>query len=370
MTASVGYSERLGRRIRLGDPADQARSTWAKILEAIDRSDATDAAALAAYAVDETKIHCDVMAQWRADLRTFLVGRGVAPEELADADRRILALLDLPDGSPFDVPRLWNDYLELILRLQGEAHRCEWAAARATVDEAREAWRRITDRDVDWCCGVMNEVVERFGEEAVPAMWDAIIGPLFDWRYDKFDVSKADWETEILPTLLYVALEAMRAYLSTAWRDGSPLELVEHDDRWVLRFDPCGSGGRFVRGDWVEGTPSRLEPPFRFRRIEGAYDWTDGKAGVCVYCNHCQVLLEHMPMDKFGYPVRVIEPPIYPDDERGETRQRCQWTMYKDPTAVPDEIYERCGREKPAVFGSAALGTEGEAAHTGFLGGG
>jgi hypothetical protein len=28
--------------------------------------------------------------------------------------------------------------------------------------------------------------------------------------------------------------------------------------------------------------------------------------------------------------------------------------MYKDPTAVPDEVYERCGRTKPSEFGSAA----------------
>jgi hypothetical protein len=30
--------------------------------------------------------------------------------------------------------------------------------------------------------------------------------------------------------------------------------------------------------------------------------------------------------------------------------------MFKDPTAVPEEYYERVGRTKPAVFGSRALG--------------
>jgi hypothetical protein len=356
--------------VRFGDPKDQAKSTWAKILEAIDGGVAEDAAALAAYAVDETKIHCDVMAQWRADLRAFLIEKGVSARDLQESEKAVIDLLALPDGSPFDLPRLWNEYLDLILKLQGQVFRGDWDAARETVKCARESWRRISDRDVDWCCGVMNEVVVRLGEEAVPEMYDRIIGPLFQWRYDKFDVSKADWESESLPTLLYVALEAMRAYLSTAWRDGSPLELIEHEDRWVLRFDPCGSGGRFVRGDWIEGTPSRIDPPYDFAVIEGAYDWTDGKNGICVYCNHCQVLLEHMPMDKFGYPVRVIEPPIYPDNARDETRQRCQWTMYKDPTTVPEEVYERCGRTKPSQFGSEALGTAGETTTTGFLGGG
>jgi len=365
---SLGYSETLKRRVRLGNFQDQAKSTWAKILEAIDRQDAEDAAALAAYAVDETKIHCDVMAQWRADLRAFLKDEGVTLEDLAKVEDRILNVLVLPDGSQFDIPRLWNEFLQLILQLQGEVHRAEWDRARATMVTARELWRRISDRDVDWCCGVMNEVVVRLGEGAVPAMYNRIIGPLFSWRYDKFDISKADWEKECLPTLLYVAIEAMRAYLSTPWRDGSPLELLEYEDRWVLRFDPCGSGGRSIRGDWIENTPSRMEPPYNFKVIENAYDWTDRKKGVCVYCNHCQVLMEHMPMDKFGYPLRVVEPPIYPDKARDDTRQKCQWTMYKDPTTAPEEIYERCGRKKTTEFGSRAQGPTGETVHTGFLG--
>jgi hypothetical protein len=265
------------------------------------------------------------------------------------------------------MPKLWNDYLDVMLSLQGAVHRREWDAARSTVAMGRELWRRISDRDVDWCCGVMNEVVERFGEEAVPAMYNRIIGPLFMGRYAKFDISKADWKTESLPTLLYVALEAMRAYLSTAQRDGSPLELIEYDDRWVLRFDPCGSGGRSVRGDWVENTPSRMDPPYNFKVIQNSHDWTDGKKGICVYCNHCQVLMEHLPMDKFGYPTRVVEPPVYPDKTRDDSRQKCQWTMYKDPTKVPEEIYERCGRKKPNEFGSKAHEAGAQTIYTGSV---
>ncbi|CAN5567349.1 hypothetical protein BH20CHL6_BH20CHL6_10030 [soil metagenome] len=60
-------------------------------------------------------------------------------------------------------------------------------------------------------------------------------------------------------------------------------------------------------------------------------------------------------MDRFGYPVRVIDPPVYPDTNRyPEERQRCQWQMFKDPTQVPAEYYERVGRQKPTSFGSTA----------------
>ena len=353
---TITYSEALKRRVRRGDLREQAVSTWAKLLEAIDREDPADAAALAAYAVDEAKIHCDVMAQWRADLRMLLYDKGVSQERVAADEQRLIDLLALPDGEPFDVPRLWSRLLDLILELQGSAHQQDWDEARRLVSDARELWRMISDRDVDWCSGVMNELVLHAGEEVVPEMWERILWPLFNWRYDKF----------------YVALEAMRAYLSTPERDGAPLELVEYDDRWVLRFDPCGSGGRSMRGEPRDNARSRMEAPFNFKVIEKAYDWTDGKEGVCVYCNHCQVVLEHWPMDRFGYPVRVVDPPTYPaaDRESGRTK-KCQWTMYKDPTAAPEEIYERAGRTKPTRFGSSAHRDAARPTDTAaFIGGG
>ena len=342
--------------MRAGDLREQTVSTWAKVTEAIERRDAEDVAELTAYAVDEATIHCDVMTQWRADLRELLYDKGASEDEVAEAERRLLDLLALPDGSRFEIATRSGVHCSSWPRISnGTPSRARGNGAAAQVDEARELWRTISDRDVDWCCGVMNEVVVRHGEEVVPEIWERILWPLFKWRYDKFDTDKADWGEEILPQLLYVALEAMRSYLSTPRRDGAPLELVEEDDRWIVRFDPCGSGGRSMRGEPIEDAPSRMEEPFNFRVIEGAYDWTDGKKGICVYCNHCQVLMEHWPMDRFGYPLRVVDPPTYPAEDPVSGRSgKCQWTMYKDPTTTPHEVYERGGRTKPAEFGSSA----------------
>ena len=81
-------------------------------------------------------------------------------------------------------------------------------------------------------------------------------------------------------------------------------------------------------------------------------------------------------MDWFGYPVGVVERPSYPTrdgirvDEASVDRQRCQWTMYKDPTTVPEEIYRRAGRTKPTAFGSDAMAAAEDGRHTSFLGGG
>jgi hypothetical protein len=201
----------------------------------------------------------------------------------------------------------------------------------------------------------MSLVKEQLGDTAIRDMYDDVLLPLFAWRYAKFDIDKHPWD-QALEILMLVACEAMRGHLVGPERTGD-MELVEFEDRFELRFDPCGSGQRTVRGDWIEGTPPRMQDPYGWTVVEGEYPWTHYKSGVCHYCVHCIVLMEEMPIDRFGYPVRVIDPPTYPDTDRDpDVRQKCQWTMYKDPTKVPEEVYTRVGRTKPAAFGSKAQG--------------
>ena len=82
--------------------------------------------------------------------------------------------------------------------------------------------------------------------------------------------------------------------------------------------------------------------------------WNHYQKGICLYCVHCIILMEEMPIDRFGYPVRTVDPPVYPDTDRDpDKRRQCQWEMFKDPTQVPEEYYTRVGRKKPKVFGSS-----------------
>jgi hypothetical protein len=182
-----------------------------------------------------------------------------------------------------------------------------------------------------------------------------VLLPLFVWRYEKFDIDKYPWD-EALEVLMLVACEAMRGHLVGPERTGD-MELIELEDRYILRFDPCGSGQRTIRGDWIENTPARMEPPYNWKVSQEEKSWNHYQKGVCLYCSHCIVLMEEMPIDRFGYPVRVIDPPVYPDTNRDPSvRQKCQWQMFKDPTKVPEEYYTRTGRTKPAAFGSKARG--------------
>jgi hypothetical protein len=351
----VEFSDLLGRRVRKGNWEDQKVSTYRKIREAVHDGRWDDAARLANYFVDEANVCFTLYRQWIGDLGAFLRENGISQEELDRIDATILEKLALPDGSPFESRRHWDRFLAQVEELVAHVYREQADAALAKLDEAKETWRQCHDRDVDHTYGLMHEIVERLGESALGPMWDRVLLPLFAWRYEKFDVDKHAWD-EALEVLMLVACEAMRGHLVGPGRTGD-FELIETEDRFILRFDPCGSGQRTIRGDWIEGTPPRMEPPYGWSVSRERHSWNHFQKGVCHYCTHCIRLMEEMSIDRFGYPVRTVDPPIYPDTERDPAkRQKCQWEMFKDPTQVPEEYYERVGRKKPAAFGARAQG--------------
>jgi hypothetical protein len=349
---TIVFNDALGRRTRMGSWADQKISTYRKIHEAIDAGDWDFAAELANYFVEEASVCYGIYRQWIPDLNAFLAENGVSKEEIAEANERIVATLSLPDGSPWNLRVQWHRVNEQSEELVAHIYRQQAAEAHAKLDEVKETWRQCHDRDVDHTYGLMSEIVARLGESAIGRMWDKVLLPLFAWRYEKFDIDKYPWD-DGLEVLMLVACEAMRGHLVGPERTGD-FELIETDDRYILRFDPCGSGGRTIRGDVIEGTPARTEEPYNWSVSQEPHTWNHGKLGVCHYCTHCVRLMEEIPMDRFGYPVRVIDPPALGETDENGKPVKCQWQMFKDPTAVPEEYYERVGRTKPSEFGSNA----------------
>jgi hypothetical protein len=68
----MGFSEALQRRVRLGSWEDQKISTYRKVLESLEQQRWDDAAALAAYFVDEAAVCWHLYRQWLSDLEGFL----------------------------------------------------------------------------------------------------------------------------------------------------------------------------------------------------------------------------------------------------------------------------------------------------------
>jgi hypothetical protein len=356
-TTQIAFTELLGRRVRMGDWQDQKISTYQKILDAVDRGDWDNAAQLASYFVDEANVCFTLYRQWIGDLTGYLREHDDDEAIIQARNAQHAQVAKLPDGSPWQPRRHWDRFLNEIQDVTAAVYREQPDQAKEAMAIAKETWRQAHDRDVDHTYALMSLIKEELGEDAIRDMYDRVLLPLFVWRYEKFDIDKHPWD-EGLEVLMLVACEAMRGHLVGPERTGD-FELIEEEDRYILRFDPCGSGGRTIRGDWIEETPARMEPPYGWKVSEEPHDWNHYTPGVCLYCSHCIILMEQMPMDRFGYPVRVIDPPVYPDTDRDpNVRQKCSWTMFKDPTQVPEEFYERAGRTKPTKFGSKAQGAK------------
>jgi hypothetical protein len=347
MARAVEHSGLPGRKARVGSPEDQRRSTWDKLGEAIVTRDADAALELTEFALEgECRFIFDLLTGWADDLRQLLGERGVPEEALRAHTDRLARLLAFPDGKPYDPASGWQTVVEAVGRVTDAIGSGDWQAAAGAVAPACETWRTLHDRVIDSSYGWMSVWVERFGEESVPEMFELVAMEHFEEFFELGDPKRHAWIEGGCNAVLLDTLEAMRAHLSTVRRDGAPIEMVEHEDRYEFEFDPCGSGGRALRGDIVEGTPSRIGEPYNFGVIEGAYEWTDGKAGMCVYCNHCQQLYEQWTIDRSGIPFLVVDPPTAADGVGHDSPKRCRYTTYKDPDAVPDEVFERCGRSR------------------------
>ena len=363
MTEVLRYHRLLGGLVRTGTWQDQGVSTFRAAARAIDEARFDDAAALGRYTVEESGEGHELYPQFIEEARAFLLGEGLPASVLDREEERIAANLRMPDGSDFDFERSWSEFTaaidEFVLAIEdGRA-----ADALAVLERARETWRRAHDRACDWVYGLVDVCARRLGEERVVDLWDEMMGPFYATR-DRYDVSRNPW-SESFEVLMVDTAATFRGHLSGPERMGD-VEVFEEPDRWVFRLDPCGTGGRTYRVD-PEGGPPRMQPPYNYAVTTGEHDWSWNKKGVCLYCVHCCQLQERIPIQKFGYPLRVVDPPTWPEAQHGG---KCTWYVYKDPALVPEEAYEQVGEVKPSRLGSKAMdeaagrGTSGSASET------
>ena len=350
------WSAEINKRVRTGDWADQAVSTTAKIAEAIDRGDWETAAQLVDYWMEEAKVVHVVYQVWGEGWGSYLAAHGIGDDELAAETARLRVLLAFPDGEPFDPQPRWAE----LARQAGELGNClrayviDASEAHARLDGLRESWRQLHDRGADFQSGMLTFVANRLGEAAVGDAYSHVLAPYLEERYQPFDLREQPYE-DTLYRNLYLAFESMRAHLVGPSRTGD-MEVAESDDKYVISFDPCGSGNRGQRGDDVEGTGTRSAPPYNFGVTKERHNWAWNEKGVCYYCAHCCYTLELWPARQWGHPIRVVDSPLHPDETSGPEPQKCTWTIYKSLEAIPAEAYERVGLTKPTAPGADTSG--------------
>jgi len=150
----------------------------------------------------------------------------------------------------------------------------------------------------------------RFGEEEIPKLFRQSFYPLVkDWM----SVTPGIEET------LHRCAEFQRSHFSD-------FTIVEEPDRYVVRCDPCGSGGRLRRTKSI-GTTKK------------AYPWSWSKSGIPYYCTHCCVAWEIIPTELWGYPIRINLVTDRPEDP-------CVHLFYKKPELIPEEYFTQIGMTK------------------------
>jgi hypothetical protein len=339
---ALAWSDDLAKRVRTGDWSDQGVPTVQKIEEAAAGGRDEEAAQLVDYFVEEAKV-CELIYDvWLEGFVGWLTANGVTDAERDAELARLRALLAYPDGTPFEPEPRWDALCADAGRLAG---RLRTGRGLDGLDALREDWRRLHDRWVDLISGILALVARRFGEAALEDCFRHVLEPYIQQRYMPYDLRERSYESTIYRNL-YTSFEAMRGHLCGPDRRGD-VELVETDDAWTLRFDPCGSGGRSNRGDPVEGTPPRPQAPYAFGVTTERHDWAWNEIGVCHYCAHCCFALERLPAERWGHPVRVVDSPLYPDETAGAEPKKCTWTIYKSLEAIPEAAYERIGLTKP-----------------------
>jgi len=319
----------------------QTESTYALACQAVAAGDAAEAVRRIRQMLDEAGEGRELFPLFIERARRFLAGQGVTPEAVAGEEHRILALLGATGEHALDMPRQWAAVEALAGQAEQACRAGDAPAAAERLERLRSTWLTVHDRFCDLVCGLFSLAAAELGEAVVGAMWDDAIGDLYPTR-DAYDTARRPW-AESVPLLLADAAASLRGHLSGPGRTGE-VSLSEEPDRWVFRFDPCGSGGRTLRADANADRAARAAPPFGFGVTTGRHDWAWRTEGVCLYCAHCCQLQERAPIARLGYPVRVVEPPVW---GTSEPRDYCTWSVYKDPQLVPAEAYRRVGATKP-----------------------
>jgi hypothetical protein len=118
----------------------------------------------------------------------------------------------------------------------------------------------------------------------------------------------------------------MQGFVRYQRANGSVVNIQDEPDRYVVTYNPCGSGGFLIK--------NRPE-----LRLDKSYPWSWSKTGVNYYCLHCCIAWEIIPTELRGYPLYIHLPPEHPEAP-------CIQFHYKSPELIPEEYFSRIGQVK------------------------
>jgi len=329
----TAYEPFMGREVRVGPLTELAKGTYRVAVERVAEGRGEAAAELLEIAVREAEEAYEIYGIWPAVTLDWMREQGATNTEIEPRLARLRSLVgdDAMDG----LSAGWQEYLAATAAAVDACRRGDPQAA-ALIEATRAIWQRTHDGAMDHMYGVIDIAVRVVGESRLGDLWNVLMADWYDAHEQRLDIRRQPW-SESARQLQVAILDGFHAHLTGPERQGD-VEIIEEADRLGFRFAPCGSGGRTMSEQ--AGHP-RTAPPFNFAVTEDEHDWAWNTRGICAYCVHCCLLNELIPIDRLGYPTRVIDPPTWPADREDA---RCTWWVYKDPSLVPDAVYHRVGR--------------------------
>jgi len=321
MPLKYTYSEVLGRELRLDDPDTIGISSQTLAEEAIRAGRDEEAVTLVNYFLREMQIMHRIMWTWAEDIVRFILEKsGSGPGLDVSGAAGILRVFKTAELGV--APR--DRCLEALAAgdRDGAIH---W------LDRMRLEIKNPHELMVAWVQDMLTYCAATWGEEAV---LDTILHThqsIWGDRYENWD-KMTPWEKVAL------TIEGMRGgHFSGARRRGD-VQVGEEHDRFVVSFDPCGSGGVLRRGDPETGRGPY--PIGEHGTNREPHLWTWQKTGVHWYCAHCAIAMEWLPGRKRGHPLRPL-------DHTLDHQAPCVWYIYKDEKQTRDYHYPRTGLIKP-----------------------
>ena len=324
MASQLAHSKLLGRNIRMGSAQALSTPTHELAVSALREGNSETAQEYLEYAVVEACTILDYISPWLKKL--LEMGSG----EVSDWPEHVSRLTAVIGVAPPILEASRDVGSEAAGRARAALERCDVAEFDAAFSAMLATQREVVDAQTDWAWGLLTVLRDALGEERLGEVLTTTQSHIVD-RYKGYDMPVEE--------LVALTVEGMRAIHTGPDRSGR-VDVMEEADRWVLSFDPCGSGGRMRRGDPDRGQVPRTEAPYNFGVTKEAHDWSWGEKGVCLYCTHCSVTGEIMPIDRNGFPMRVTEYPRNAGDP-------CRFLIYKSPDLIPKQAYARVGRKPP-----------------------
>ena len=322
------FYDALGHDVRTDPWPDQGRSSYVLALDAFTEGRAEDAASLAQMTVQEAQEAFDLYALWLVQLPALLAAHGVPESALAQRGLDCLRVKhELETG--------WTRYVGLIARFVKLSASLETSAPEVLA-LARSTWLAAHDPATDLLAALLALAAEELGEDSVGPLWDILLNRYYEAIAEKYDPTVGSWESSVERLGLDI-FEAVRGHLTGPTRDGR-FDVREEANRWVLEFAPCGSGGRTYPDAGTDRDPREFTTE--------EHDWAWKTKGVCLYCVHCCQLQQRAPIERLGYPLRVIAPPVRPSAGH-PGRKVCTWSIYKDLSAIPAHAYSDVGATPP-----------------------